>query len=371
MRNQLKNTQKIVIKAGTSVLSTSSGKISQKSLENIGTSIRALIKTKKKQTVLVSSGAIAFGMEAFGFKKRPSRMATLQACAATGQIRLMRAYEKFFNSKKLPTAQLLLTRDGLEMRKRFLNARHTLNELLRLKALPIVNENDTVASEEIAFGDNDVLSVQVAHLMHADLLIVLSDVDGFYLKDGSRVREVSSELDIDKELVKHLRDTQKHRTVGGMRAKLEAARLAMKLGIPLLLVNGHDPKIIEKVFKGEDVGTLFYAKAGATSARKKWIAYSAARKGSITLDAGACQALIKNKRSLLPSGVTKIRGAFGRGDVIELSSKDGGVIGRGVVRYSSRELQKIAGKKTQEITKILGYQHKDEVVHRNDLVVWG
>ncbi len=370
MRDVLKKCRRIVIKAGTSILTGPDGKISGKNLERLGHEILALLK-QKKEVVLVSSGAIAFGMEAIEASDRPSEMARLQACAAIGQGRMMHAYEQFFSKKKVLTSQILLTRDGLESRPRFLAARSTFRELFGLKVLPIVNENDTVTTEEIAFGDNDILSVHVSHLVEADLLIILSDVDGFFLRDGSRVREVLSESEIDSNLVRHLQDTKKAKTVGGMRAKLKAAKTAMGLNVPMLIVNGHAEGVVGKCLAGEDVGTLFYPSDQGKSARKKWIAYSAVRKGSIQVDDGAFEALRRKKTSLLASGVIKARGDFERGDVVELENREGKVFGRGVIRYDSGELQKIHGKKSHEIQAVLGYKYQDEVIHRNDLVIWG
>ncbi len=367
MRKSLVKSQRIVVKAGTSILTSSGGRISEKNLGRLGSQVLDLMR-QKKQIVLVSSGAIAYGMESVGLKKRPKEMPRLQACAAVGQGKLMYAYEQYFSRHGVHTSQILLTRDGLENRERFLAARRTLNELFKMKALPIVNENDTVATEEIAFGDNDILSVQVSHLMDADLLIILSDVDGFFLKDGSRIREVASE--IDNELVRHLRDSKKEKTVGGMRAKLKAARVAMRLGVPLLIVSGHEENILQKAIDGEDVGTLFCASDSRKSERAKWIAFSAAKKGGLVVDAGAHEALSRKNRSLLPSGLKSVRGIFQRGDVIELETADGHIFGRGIVRYSSSELERIAGKKTNEIEAVLGYKTPDEVIHRNDLVLW-
>lgn len=369
MRQNLKHAKRIVIKAGTSILTSKDGRILEESLGRLGTEILNLMKAGK-QMVLVSSGAIAFGMESVGLQTRPREMPRLQACAAIGQGKLMHAYEEFFSKRGLHTAQILLTRDGLEARDRFLAARKTLEELFRFGALPIVNENDTIATEEIAFGDNDVLSVQVAHLIQADLLILLSDVDGFYLQDGSRVRSVQSEGEIDHELLRHLKDIKNQRTVGGMKAKLKAAQSAMRLGVPLAIVNGHEKGVITKFLEGEDVGTAFIAGRERKNARKKWIAFSAARRGALTVDAGALEALQSKKKSLLPGGVISVEGKFERGDVVELKASGGKVFGRGVVNYSSRELEQIAGKKTTEIPSILGYKNQDEVVHRNDLLLW-
>lgn len=252
-RLRIKLARRIVLKAGTSILSSHRNSF-REAINQLGKGILSLTHTKH-EVVLVSSGAIAFGMQTLGLKKRPAELGKLQACAAIGQGKLMHAYEDFFSKHGLHTAQILLTRDGVEVRKRFLNARHTMDHLFSLGILPIVNENDTVATEEIAFGDNDLLSVWVAQLVEADLLIILSDVDGFYLKDGSRIRLVRGKQ-IEK-LTSHLQDKKKENTVGGMRAKLTAARMAMQFGIPLLLVNGHDEKILEKIIQGKDVGTLF------------------------------------------------------------------------------------------------------------------
>jgi glutamate 5-kinase len=369
MRQKLQSSRRVVVKAGTSILTAANRKISRRNLERLGRDMLGVIRDGR-QTALVSSGAIAYGMEVNGMQKRPKTMGCLQACAAIGQGKLMHAYERFFSRNGITTAQILLTRDALESRKRFLAARNTFEEIFRMNALPIVNENDTVATDEIAFGDNDVLSVQVAHLVRADLLILLSDVDGFYLRDGSRIRQVAGEDEINRELVKHLVDVKKERTVGGMKAKLEAARVAMKLGVSMLIVNGHEEGVVGRALAGEDVGTLFGAQIGSANARKKWIAYSAARQGAVVIDDGAVDALTTRNRSLLPGGIVKITGHFERGQVVEIARASGEVLGRGVVKYSAREIAQIAGRKTGEIESVLGYKLQDEVIHRNDLVLW-
>ena len=272
MSERLRNARRIVLKAGTSILTSHQGIFSPKAIERLGHGILALIR-QKREVVLVSSGAIALGMQTLGLKHRPAELRKLQACAAIGQGKLMHAYEEFFSKQGIHTAQILLTRDALETRSRFLNAKRTLDELFSLGILPIVNENDTVATDEIAFGDNDFLSVWVASLVEADLLMILSDVDGFFLKDGSRVRVVEEWKQIEK-LSLHLRDKKSERTVGGMKAKLYAARLAMQSGVPLLLVNGHEEKILERATAGEDVGTLFQAGGKRRTSRENWIAFT-------------------------------------------------------------------------------------------------
>jgi len=370
MTRDLKSCRRIVIKAGTTILSSREGNFSLQRLEKLGAEVAALLKDKK-EVVLVSSGAIARGMEVSGCRQRPRQMARLQACAAIGQGKLMHDYEKYFAKRGLHTAQILLTRDGLEDRARFLKVRRTFEELFGMKILPIVNENDTVATDEIGFGDNDILAVQVAHLIHADLVIFLSDVDGFYLRDGSRIRHVSAEDEIDGVLVKHLKDKQKIKNVGGMRAKLEAARIAMRSGIPVLIVNGHEPDIISKAIADEDVGTIFLPGKGRANARKKWIAFASRRKGTLVVDEGAYRVISRESRSLLASGIRRSRGQFNRGEVVELETEDGKVFGRGLVRYSSREVSKISGKRSDEIRMMLGDLYQSSVIHCDDLMVWG
>jgi len=368
MRESLKEARRIVLKAGTSILTSQRGVFLQKEVSRLGKGILSLLH-QKREVVLVSSGAIALGMQTLRLKHRPAELRRLQACAAIGQGKLMKSYEEFFSPHGLHTAQVLLTRDALETKNRFFNAKHTFEELFSMGILPVVNENDTVATEEITFGDNDLLSVWVASLIHADLLVILSDVDGFYLGDGSRIRAVEEWRQIEK-LSSHLRDQKKERTVGGMKAKLEAAKLAMQSGIPLLIVNGHQQDILERALRGEDVGTLFAAGEKRRTARENWIAFSAPKKGILSVDRGAYEALVTGRKSLLPRGVVSCQGKFSRGDVVELCF-DSKIFARGVVFYSHEELSKIAGRRSDEIQSLLGYKRKDEIVHRNDLVVWG
>jgi len=369
MQRKLEACRRIVVKAGTTTLTSAEGNFSGAWLEKLGAEILALTG-RKKEVVLVSSGAIARGMEVMGFSRRPREMARLQACAAIGQGKLIHDYEKFFSRRQRHTAQVLLTRDVFEDRDRFLKARNTFEDLLKMNILPVVNENDTVATEEIRFGDNDILSVYVAHLVHADLLILLSDVDGFYLEDGTRIRIVPSADEIDRELVKHLRDRQKQKNVGGMKAKLEAAKVAMRLGIPMLIVDGKNDGILEKVIANEDVGTLFMPSREKHNERKKWISFSAAKKGTLVLDEGAYRAVSQSEKSLLASGIRQLKGRFASGQVVELETAEGKIFGRGVVRFSSQELAAVLGKNSQEIRQLYGDKSPNAVVHRNDLVVW-
>ncbi len=368
-RKRLRAAKRIVLKAGTTILTDRKGAFSKQAIARLGKEIVSLIR-EGREVILVTSGAIACGMETLGLKHRPKELRKLQACAAIGQGKLMHAYEEFFSRQGTHTAQILLTRDALEVHARFLNAKRTFDELFSLGILPIVNENDTVATEEITFGDNDLLSVWVASLVRADLLVLLSDVDGFHLQDRSRIHVVEDWRNMDRTLFPHLRDEKKARSVGGMKAKLEAARISMRSGVPLLLVNGHEAGVLQKAVKGEDVGTLFVAGEQRWTGRENWIAFSAPKRGAVTVDPGAYEALVRNRKSLLPRGVVGHEGRFAKGDVVELRFEKQ-VFGRGVTGYSSEELAKISGRKTDEIEKILGYKYGDELIHRNHLVVWG
>jgi glutamate 5-kinase len=366
MRNKLISARRIVLKVGTSLLTASDGSPRPARMRALAAAVAEL--SRQCEVLLVSSGAIAFGMKARGLKARPRRMARLQACAAVGQTRLMRAWEDALAKHRLLAAQVLLTRDGLERRARYLAASRTLEDLLQLKTLPIINENDTVATEEISFGDNDLLSVQVGQLVRADLVVLLSDVEGFFLEDGTRLRGVCGSAEFIG-LQRHLRDRRKENTVGGMKAKLAAAKLSVAAGIPLLLADGRKPGVVAQALAGQDVGTLFSPSGTPRSARRRWIAYAAARRGTLRLDAGAVRALTRDRRSLLPSGLAGVGGRFEAGDVVELSSSSG-VFGRGVARFSSRELERIKGLRTSEAAKKLGRKISGEVVHRDDLVLW-
>ena len=341
MRDRLKTAKRIVIKAGTSILTSGEGRISGKNLARLGRQITALMR-EHREVALVSSGAIAFGMEAARLPRRPKKMPRLQACAAMGQGKLMRAYDEHFASRGIATAQILLTRDGLEKRNRFLAARHTIDELFRMRVLPIVNENDTVATEEIAFGDNDILSVHVAHMISADLLVLLSDVDGFFLKDGSRIRDVRSAEEIDHHLVEHLRDFKKETTVGGMRAKLEAARVAMRLGVPLAILSGRQDTALTEFFAGRDLGTLFSAKGVSEDARRKWIAFSAARKGAVIVDSGATKPFCVGNAAFFQAALSRSAGILTAGTLWSLKpqmEKSSAAASAGIQTASSPKLR--------------------------------
>jgi len=359
--------RRVVVKVGTSILTDRSGQFSKERAEKLCVQILEALKMGR-EIVLVSSGAIASGMDVLGLKTRPKELPKLQACAAVGQGKLMRVYEEFFAKRGFHTAQVLLTRDGVEDRERYLNARNTLQTLLRMKILPIVNENDTVATEEIRFGDNDTLSALVGSLVEADLLLILSDVEGFYRRDKTLVKKVETVHQIHQDLRKHLFQNKREKTTGGMETKLEAARFLMQAGIPMVVANGSDEHVLAKILEGKDVGTWFSGVPERRAQKKNWLAFSKTS-GDIHVDAGARKALAEGGKSLLPSGIVRISGEFGIGAIVRVLDADGVLIARGLTNYSFEELDKIKGLKTQEIHKALGYKYYDEVIHRDNLVI--
>ncbi len=365
-----KKTRRVVIKIGSSVLADPEGGLLDKSFRQVARSLVHLLGGKNLQLVLVSSGAIACGMKKLGFKKRPHMIAALQACAAAGQTTLMHAYERAFAAHNLPTAQILLTRDDLENRRRYLNAKHTLQELLKRKVIPIVNENDTVVVEEIKFGDNDTLAAHVATLIEADLLLLLTDCNGLFSSDprvDKKAERIPLVRDIDQKTAAMATGVKDETRIGGMETKLDAARLAGRYGIPTVIADGTENKVMENLFAGADGGTLFLPSEQGLRARKHWIAYTLKANGQIVLDKGATQAIREQNKSLLATGIAEVRGKFGIGDPVDLVAPDGKIIARGLVSYNAEELEKIKGRKSSEIEKILGYRYTDEVIHRDDL----
>ncbi len=367
----IKKARRIVIKIGSAVLAGDlhSG-VDESLFSNLAKDISHIIKDKRK-VILVSSGAIAIGMKRLGLKEKVKSIPEKQAVAAVGQGSLMALYDRAFGTEKIKVAQVLLTHNDLSDRQRFLNAKNTLQTLLKYDAIPIINENDTVAVDEIKFGDNDHLSALVTNLVEADMLIILTDIDGLYNKDPKRYR--------DAELIPVVDDIDKFISAaggaggiygtGGMQTKLEAAKKAAHFGVPTIIANGREKSVLKKIFSGQDMGTLFLPLEDRLTSRKHWIAFTARPAGSITVDDGARNALLKKGKSLLPSGIKGMEGEFDSGDVVKCTGPDGSEIGRGIVNYSSNELKKIKGLKTSEIEKALGYKYFDEVIHRDNLVI--
>lgn len=364
---------RIVVKVGTSVIGLRQGDgLDRNQMGRIAEEVSAL-KSLGHEVILVSSGAIGAGMTALGWKARPRELREKQAAAAVGQVSLMEAYGKCFKLRKLSVAQVLLTRLDLESRSRYINARNTILSLLSLSVIPIVNENDTVATDEIQFGDNDTLAALVAVKVDADLLIILTNVDGFYQKaytpdlGPELVREIH---ELHPELWKEARgEGSSELSVGGMSSKLEAARVTMAAGVGLWIANGWTRGILKDIVRGTAEGTRFVPKRSKLGSRKRWIAFGARSKGQLTVDDGASRALREEGKSLLPSGIVSVSGDFQAGDAVGVVNASNHEIGRGLTNYSSDEIRRIAGRKSDEIQKALGYEGAPEVIHRDNLVV--
>jgi len=367
----LAGVRRAVIKIGSSVLTTEGGDISEDAFDTLAAQIAAL-KAGGVEPVVVSSGAIAAGMKKLKLQRVPSDVSLKQAIAACGQSSLMWYYEQAFSRYGERVAQVLLTRDGLSVRKRFLTARKAMLALLRMGVIPIVNENDTVAVEEIVLGDNDTLAAYVTSLVSADLLLMLTDRDGFYDRDPDRwpdaeVIRVVEEIDEAIEL--SAGDTAGRATTGGMKTKIGAAKIVSAFGVPTVIANGRRPGVIGDVFSGRPVGTLFLPSREKLRGRKQWIAYALTPAGRLVLDAGAVRAIVAGGKSLLPSGIKDVEGSFGVGELVSCVDEEGREVARGLCSYGSDEIRRIAGRNSSHIEEILGYRYGDEVIHRDDLVV--
>ena len=364
----LKNIRSIVVKVGTGVLCGTDGLLSRKGIDRIVSDIAA-VHRKGRQVVLVTSGAIGAGLGELGWSRRPTQMAKLQAAAAVGQCALMQEYVAAFKKEGLICAQVLLTNEDLKSRSRYLNIRKTLQTLLAQGVVPVVNENDTVSTQEIQFGDNDRLSALVTQLLGASLLILLSDVDGLLRRDEGGPVRVGLVESIDRDAEACVWEKSSALGTGGMKTKLLAARMVTRAGEAMVIANGRTPEILQKILQGDNIGTLFLPKTGKMAGKKRWIAHFVTPRGRLMLDDGACKALREGHKSLLPTGIRKIAGDFSDGDTVSVCGLDGEEFGRGIVRYASHDLSRILGKKTQEIFEVLGKKTPDEVIHRDNLVI--
>ncbi len=380
----LKDIKRVVIKIGSSVISNrDKGRsqlecgLSKDWIRHYARKIK-VIRDKGYEVVLVSSGAIMAGRERLEFGRANLTVPEKQACASIGQSFLMHTYEKAFEKKNLMVAQILLSHDDLGNRKRYLNAKHTIEALLEKGVVPIINENDSVTVEEIKIGDNDSLSATVACLVDAQLLIILSDVNGLYDRDPSlksksgveKAQLVSLVSKVNEDVERIAGKSNNRLTVGGMVTKILAAKKTMSFGIPTLVVNGLDEKVIESIFAGKEVGTLFWAGKDKIRDRKHWIAHTLKSAGTLTVDEGARKALIERGKSLLPVGVIKVKGNFEFGNALTLLDESGKEIGRGLVNYNSRDLGRIKGLKTSAARKMMEDSFYEEVIHRDDLVIF-
>ncbi len=369
--NRIGTAERIVIKIGSALLvDHERGIIRRGWLESLATDIFDL-RERGKQVIIVSSGAIAVGRRYLGLPEGRLRLHEQQASAATGMVRLAHAYQEVLGHHDLTLAQVLMTLDDSENRRRYINARNTLDTLLRLGAVPLINENDTVATDEIRFGDNDRLAARVAAMISADVLVVLSHMDGLYeqdphqFPDAKHVPEIAGEITPDIEIMAGTEMSTDG--TGGMVTKLAAGRIAMGAGTTMVIADGTAENPLSRIEQGARC-TWFTPAATPKSARKKWIAGSLKPAGTLILDAGALTALEAGK-SLLPAGVTEITGKFQRGDAVCVMTVENREVARGLVAYSSGDAQQIIGHKTSEIETILGYRGRDEIIHRDDLVV--
>jgi glutamate 5-kinase len=365
-RSAIEKARRIVVKIGSSTLARDAG-----AYDRLASAVRAL-SDAGKQVVLVSSGAIALGTKKLGYRARPKEMARLQAAAAAGQSLLMRAYEEAFAREGLAVAQVLLTHADLADRVRGNNARAALKALLDARAVPVLNENDSVAVEEIKFGDNDELSAMVTPLVDADVLVLLSDVDGLLDRQGARVSLVHDVVVEALPLVRTknaLRDTRRGESdvgTGGMASKIEAARRATLAGAHVVIADARKPGVLARIFAGEDEGTVFVAATRRLSAKKHWIAFTLRPRGDMWLDAGAASAVRSKGKSVLAVGVTGVRGDFRAGDSVRVLAPDGEELGRGLARCSSVEAVVVAGRKDKKSAP----EDQAVLIHRDDLVVW-
>lgn len=370
-RETIPFTRRWVVKIG-SALVTRDGEGLEREMLDPWVEQMAARRLAGNELVLVSSGAVAEGMARMGWRARPKALHTLQAAAAIGQMGLVRAYEDCFRTRGLHTAQVLLTRDDLADRARYLNARSTLRTLLRLGVIPVINENDTVATDELRFGDNDTLAALVANLIEADLLILLTDQDGLFDSDPRR--------DAHARLITHTRvdDAQLDRVAGGsanglgtggMVTKVRAARLAARSGTPTVIAPGRGEEVLTRIARGQSVGTLLTPFQGPQAARKQWLAGHLQVRGQLTLDEGAVSALREKGTSLLAVGVKGVRGAFNRGEVVACMDEAGREVARGLVNYSVQEVARIKGQPSSRFESILGYLDEEELIHRDNLVL--
>ncbi|HIJ60825.1 MAG TPA: glutamate 5-kinase [Nitrospirae bacterium] len=362
---------RLVIKIGSNILADKKSGLKIKRIETISDDI-SRICALGNEVLIVSSGAITAGMKRLGFVEKPSEVRLKQASAAVGQSILMSAYEKSFNRHNRKIAQVLLTREDLSNRKRYINAKNTLLTLLSFNVIPVINENDTVSTEEIKFGDNDQLAALVAGTVEADWLIILSDVDGLYTSDPTSnadaelIREVS---EITPQIESIAGASRSGVGTGGMYSKILAAKKALAYGIKVNIISGKKSGVLKRLISGKHEGTAFLPTAKSINSRKGWIAFATRPKGALILDDGAIKALVKSGKSLLPSGIKEVQGEFEIGEAVRCLDTKGIKIAKGIVNYSSQDISKIKGKKSHLIEQILGFKYADEVIHRDNLVI--
>lgn len=371
MQSVLKQAKRIVIKVGSSLVTNQGQGLDHAALARWTAQIAGL-KQMGKEVVLVSSGAIAEGMQRLNWKKRPHALHELQAAAAVGQMGLVQAYESCFRSHALQAAQILLTHEDLSDRKRYLNARSTLTTLLSMNVVPVINENDTVATDEIRFGDNDTLAALVTNLIEADVLVILTDQAGLFTADPRKdalARLVGEARAGDPAIEAMAGGAGSAIGRGGMLTKVIAAKRAARSGAHTIIASGHEAEVLIRLAQGEAIGTQLLAETMTLAARKQWLADHLQIRGNVTLDAGAVTALTTAGKSLLPIGVVNVSGDFERGEVVGCLDPEGREIARGLINYSATETQKILQRASNEIEAALGYVDEPELIHRDNLVL--
>ena len=364
----MNSSRRVVVKVGTYLLTGRDTPLDRDRIREIARQV-CVLKRQGREVVLVSSGAIGAGVLELGLKRRPRDLPGLQAAAAVGQSSLMRFYHDYFIAEGYPVGQILLSREDLHHRSRHLNVRHTIRQLLARGVIPIINENDSVAVEAIKFGDNDLLAALVTSLIEAGVLVLLTDVDGL-LRGGESGPELLEEVDrITPEIMELVGSDSKELSRGGMKSKLEAAGIVTRSGGAVVIANGRSPEVLPELFSGKKIGTFFPPAAVRRSRRKCWIGFCRVRKGAVTVDEGARQALLERGKSLLASGVIRVEGSFQSGDMVGVKGPEEEEIGRGLINYSAVDLEKIKGKRTSRFASILGTVNYDEVIHRDNLLI--
>jgi glutamate 5-kinase len=369
-RANLRKVRRLVVKVGSQIISEQDG-LSLGRIKSLAKQLTDLRRTGR-ECVVVSSGAVASGFKRLGLPERPTTLRLKQAAAAAGQVTLMMAWDKAFRAYGLRTAQILLSIEDLANRGRFLNARNTVISLLELGLIPIVNENDTVAVEELKFGDNDTLGALVASLVEADFFVTLTDIEGFYADDPRKVPDaplLSVVPKVTPEILEKARDDSGPLGVGGMRVKVLAASRLAERGLPSVIASGLTRDILPRLLEGEDLGTFFPPTEKKRGAYKHWLAFAARPKGVIWVDEGAAFAVKERGKSLLPSGVAGVEGVFAAGDPVSIAETGFTPLGVGLSNYASSEIERIKGLSSNQIVKALGYVHSEEIVHRDNLVV--
>jgi glutamate 5-kinase len=371
-REALKAAKRIVVKVGTSTITYSNGKRNFSQIDRLARELSDL-QNQGKEMILVTSGAVAVGVDRLGLAKKPDTIPGKQAAAAVGQGVLMHTYEKFFADYGQVVAQVLLTKTESLDRHRYTNSRNTFMELLRQRVIPIVNENDVVALDELKIGDNDNMSALVAGIVDADLVIILSDVDGLYTANPQTHPEaelVHTVTEITPAIEESAGGAGTLRGTGGMATKIQAAKAATSSGINLVIASGTEKNAVPRIVAGEEIGTLFVSRENRLQFRKRWLAFGARIMGSIIVDEGCCKALHKaGGCSILPAGITGVEGNFEAGSTVSVKDAQGHEMARGLVHYGSEELEKIKGCRSGEIEELLGHKNFDEVIHRDDLVI--